>query len=106
MPTFTPAATPYVITDTLIRISLIVIPGGYFRTTSAIARAGVTRLANQDMYHVEPQPPGGLNIQISAGPLDPGHTFEQWLAEWLVINPSPEATPYELTLTAPQPDTW
>ncbi len=108
-PTITPTATsegvPYVITDPLNRISLTVFPGWYSRTPSAVAVAGVTRLANYDVYHVDPRPPGGLDIQISAGPLDPGQTFEQWVTEWRAHITSPEFNPYNVTLTEPQPYT-
>lgn len=98
-----PAIGPQLISDPVSRFSLILAPGWY-STVPDTNFASVTSIANYNFY-TEPRPPHGISIQVQAGPLPSGKSFEQWLAEYRVEQTSPENGAYGVTLTPTQPYT-
>jgi hypothetical protein len=102
-PSPTPEGMPYLITDTVNHFSMTVLPGWYASIPDAMAVGGVTSISNYDQHLVDEPAPGSVRIHISIGTLKPGQSFEQWLADWRVIETSPENGAFGVTLTEPQP---
>jgi len=69
---------------------------------------GTTVIVNYDESQapdVHTFPEGGLKIQIGAGNLPAGKTFDQWLTEWIALETSVDVAGKGASATKPQPYT-
>jgi hypothetical protein len=102
LPTPGPIVGPQTIADPVNHFSLNLLSGWRASVPSPNALAGVTDIVNYDVETVEDihgYPLGGLKIQIGAGKLPSGQSFDQWLSDWLTYRtiefPGPRPTPTE-----------
>jgi len=112
-PYFTPepttTSTPLpdgLIYDPLGRFSLKLLPGWRASVPSANAVSGATVIINYDDENLGGEgafPPGALKIQIGAGKLPAGQSFEQWLSDWLTYRTVEEFPGPRPTATEPMP---
>jgi len=86
--------------------SLKLLPGWYAYS----GNGGEDSITNYDMEAITDLnrfQPGDLKINIGAGKLEPGQSFQQWVAHWITVeaSPSPDSSMPPATATEPQPYT-
>jgi len=100
LPTPGPLVGPGTLYSPITHFSLT-LSSGWYATIPDTRSASVIDIANYNFY-IERRPPNGISIQIQAGPLPTGQSFEQWLADYRVRETSPDNGAFGVTLTAPQ----
>ena len=53
-------------------------------------------------YEADSLPPGGLKIQLGISQLATGQSFEQWQAQWIALEASPDFAGANATISEPQ----
>jgi len=101
--------TPYpedmVVSDPSNILSVVVPKGWYATFTGESIVGGGAEIASYDLGKDEGRPEDGIDIYFGMGALEPGQTFEQWIAERRQLEAHPEYAPQPSYITESSPIT-